>query len=88
MQSWMRGLGFPDDLARVLVVAHGDELDMPDMVRICPFEEIEPGDQFGPHPQCRMPDYAEFIWAPELGSSLLAIRTGVPLILVRHSPFI
>jgi hypothetical protein len=61
MQSWMRGLGFPDDLARVLVVAHGDELDMPDMVRARPFEEIEPGDQFGPHPRCRMPDYAAWL---------------------------
>jgi hypothetical protein len=28
----MRGLGFPDDLARILVVAHGNELDMADMV--------------------------------------------------------
>jgi hypothetical protein len=35
-----------------------------------------------------MPDYAECIWAPELGSRLLAIRTGVPLILIRHIPFI
>ena len=33
-----------DDLARTLVVAHGNELDVADMVRICPFEEIEPGE--------------------------------------------
>ena len=43
----MRGLGSPHDLAGVLVVAHGDELDMSDMVRTRPFEEFEEGDQFG-----------------------------------------
>jgi hypothetical protein len=32
-----------------------------DMVRICPFEEVKSSNQFGPHPQCRMPDYAECI---------------------------
>jgi hypothetical protein len=53
-----------------------------------PFEELYLCHSRWPEPLCRMPDYAECIWAPELGSSLLAIRTRVPLILVRHSPFI
>ena len=77
---------FPDNYARIFVVAHGDEFDMADMVRICPFKEVESGNKFRPHPQCRMPDYAECIWAPELGSRLLAICTGVTLILTSRSP--
>jgi hypothetical protein len=35
-----------------------------------------------------MPDYAKCVWAPELGSRLLAICTGVPLILIPHNPCI
>ena len=52
------------------------------------FQELSLHHGLWSKPQCRMPDYAECIWAPELGNCLLAIRTSVPLILIRHSPFI
>jgi hypothetical protein len=43
-------LPFSNNLARVFILAHGDELDVPDMVRIRPFNEVESGNQFGPYP--------------------------------------
>jgi hypothetical protein len=41
---------FPNNLTRVFIVAHGDEFDVADMVRICPFKEVESGNKFRPYP--------------------------------------
>jgi hypothetical protein len=60
-----------------LVISQANELGVPQMLRSSPFEKIDLRHGLWLQPQCRMPDYAECIWAPELGSRLLAICTGV-----------
>jgi hypothetical protein len=63
LKSWTRGAivrpasVFPDNILRLLVIAQRNELRVPRVVHIRPFDKLKMPDKLRLQPQCRMPDY-------------------------------